>query len=121
MLTSANPRSTDAELFDQRALVAELDQLAQQHGNNEQALRRAITQPLKAALAAGRTNAERLLLQDRQGRRCAERLCEMQDRLIRVIYEFVGRHLYPSQNPSEAERMAIIATGGYGRGLMAPG
>ena len=45
----------------------------------------------------------------------------MHDDIIRVVYEFVGRHLYPSQNPSEAERMAIVATGGYGRGLMAPG
>ena len=31
------------------------------------------------------------------------------------------RHLYPSQNRSEAERMAVVATGGYGRGLLAPG
>src|SRR5204863_3495135 len=28
---------------------------------------------------------------------------------------------YVAQNPSEAERMAIIATGGYGRGVLAPG
>src|SRR6202043_1430979 len=40
---------------------------------------------------------------------------------IRVIYTFATTHLYPSQNQSEAERMAIVATGGYGRGLMAPG
>ncbi|MDQ5832289.1 MAG: [protein-PII] uridylyltransferase, partial [Actinomycetota bacterium] len=121
MLTSAKPRPADVELFDERALVAELDALAEVHGSNEQALRRAITQPLKNALAEGRATAERLLLQDRQGRSCAERLCLMQDAIIRVVYEFVGRHLYPSQNPSEAERMAIVATGGYGRGLMAPG
>src|SRR5262249_23423871 len=30
-------------------------------------------------------------------------------------------HLYPAQNPSEAERMAIVATGGYGRGVLAAG
>lgn len=119
MLTAAKPH--DTELFDQRALVAQLDELANEHGSNEQLLRRAITQPLKSALAAGRANAERLLLQDRQGRRCAERLCTMQDAIIRVLYEFVVGHLYPSQNPSEAERMAIVATGGYGRGLMALG
>ena len=122
MLTTTKPRAAvDLELFDQDALAAELDQLAKQHGRNEQALRRAITQPLKQALATGHANAERLLLQDRQGRRCAERLCQMQDDIIRIVYEFVSRHLYPSQNPSEAERMAIVATGGYGRGLMAPG
>src|SRR5688572_9530438 len=88
MLTSAKPRDTDAELFDQRALVAALDRLANEHGSNEQALRRAITEPLKAALTAGRANAERRLLRDRQGRRCAERLCLMQDAIIRVLYEF---------------------------------
>ena len=45
----------------------------------------------------------------------------MMDEIIRVLFEFAGTHLYPSENPSEAERMAIVATGGYGRGLLAPG
>ncbi len=69
----------------------------------------------------GREHAEEMLLRDRQGRRCAERLCLMQDEIIRLLFEFAGKHLYPSQNPSEAERMAVVATGGYGRGLLAPG
>jgi [protein-PII] uridylyltransferase len=30
-------------------------------------------------------------------------------------------HVYRATNPSDAERMAIVATGGYGRGLLAPG
>ncbi len=29
--------------------------------------------------------------------------------------------LYPVANPSRAERMAIAAVGGYGRGMLAPG
>ena len=45
----------------------------------------------------------------------------MEDEIIRVLFEFARKHLYPSENPSEAERMAIVATGGYGRGLLAPG
>src|SRR5438067_8866081 len=44
----------------------------------------------------------------------------MMDAIIRVLFEFVGTHLYPSENPSDSEHMAIVATGGYGRGLMAP-
>src|SRR4029078_6147467 len=75
----------------------------------------------KAVRAPGRTQAEQSLLRDRQGRRCAERLCFMMDEIIRVLFEFVTAHLYPSENPSDSERMAIVATGGYGRGLMAPG
>ncbi len=45
----------------------------------------------------------------------------MEDEIIRILFDFARKHLYPSQNPSEAEHMAVIATGGYGRGLQAPG
>src|SRR6186997_904472 len=120
MLTPDKPPN-DAALFDERALVAELALLAKQHAGSEQDLRRAVAQRLKLVLADGRKHAEQLLLKDRQGRRCAERLCFMMDEIIRVLFEFVIAHLYPSENPTEAERMAIVATGGYGRGLLAPG
>src|SRR6187551_2478342 len=120
MLTPDNARH-DAKLFDEPALVAELAKLADEHAGVEQELRRAVAQRLKAVLATGRTQAEQSLLKDRQGRRCAERLCFMMDEIIRVLFEFVTTHLYPSENPSESERMAIVATGGYGRGLLAPG
>jgi [protein-PII] uridylyltransferase len=120
MLTPDKPLN-DTKLFDERALVAELALLAKAHAGSEQDLRRAAAQRLKAVLAAGRKQAEQLLLKDRQGRRCAERLCFMMDEIIRVLFEFVVTHLYPSENPSDSEHMAIVATGGYGRGLLAPG
>ena len=120
MLTPDKPLN-DTKLFDERALVAELALLAKAHAGSEQDLRRAVAQRLKAVLAAGRKQAEQLLLKDRQGRRCAERLCFMMDEIIRVLFEFVVTHLYPSENPSDSEHMAIVATGGYGRGLLAPG
>jgi [protein-PII] uridylyltransferase len=110
-----------AELFDAAAVAADLAALAEVHRGRERDLRNAVTQRLKAALGAGRAEAERRLREDRHGRHCAERLSFMQDEVIRVLFEFAGRYLYPSLNPSEAERMAIVATGGYGRGLLAPG
>ena len=103
------------------ALAEALEQLAKTHGSNERELRIAIAQLLKKALADGRKAAEAQLLKDRRGRNCAERLCHLQDDIIGVLYTFAANKLYASDNPSEAERMAIIATGGYGRGLMAPG
>jgi len=42
------------------------------------------------------------------------------DQLIRVIYDHVTTHLYPTANACTAERIALIAVGGYGRGEMAP-
>jgi [protein-PII] uridylyltransferase len=115
------PTLAASELFDARATAAALDRLAKTHAGNEAGLRTAVAHVLKRALLDGRALAERLLLRDKLGRRCAERLCAMEDEIIGLLFEFAAKHLYPSQNPSEAERMAVIATGGYGRGLQAPG
>jgi [protein-PII] uridylyltransferase len=113
---------TSSELIDTRAVAADLEKLAKRgKGGNERELRTAVAQRLKAALVAGRAKAEQLLLKDRHGRRCAERICRLEDEIIRLLFDFARTHLYPSQNPSEAEHMAIVATGGYGRGLQAPG
>src|SRR5262245_3628249 len=120
MLTVAEHAPPPSELLDVRAQSAVLEKLAATI-SGERELRAAVAQHLKAALADGREHAEQLLLKDRHGRRCAERLCLMQDAVIQLVYEVVTKHLYRSENPSEAEHMAIVATGGYGRGLMAPG
>ncbi|HKS84478.1 MAG TPA: [protein-PII] uridylyltransferase, partial [Pseudolabrys sp.] len=109
------------ELIDARSLTAELEKLAKAHAGGERELRTLVAQRLKTAMAGGRDKAEQLLLKDKHGRRCAERLCRMEDDIIRILFEFARKHLYPSQNPTEAERMAVVATGGYGRGLQAPG
>src|SRR6202022_110069 len=46
--------------------------------------------------------------------------CFVQDEIIRILFSAATRHLYHSPTPSGAECMAVVATGGYGRGLMAP-
>src|SRR6476660_5494379 len=117
---SQRPARGANDLIDARALTAELAKLSKEHAGNDRELRALLAQRLKAALADGRAKAEQLLLKDRPGRRCAERLCRMEDQIIRILFEF-ARQWYPSQNPSEGERMAVVATGGYGRGLQAPG
>src|SRR6516225_2580708 len=115
-----SPR-TASELIDPAALATDLKALAERHAGRDRELRTAVAQRLKAALTVARARAEELLLRDRHGRRCAERLALMQDEIIRILFEFAGSELYPSRAPSEAERMAVVATGGYGRRLLAPG
>ena len=115
------PTRPSGELIDFRAVAADLESLAETHSGGGRELRSALAQRLKTALNEGRAKAEQLLLNDRHGRACAERLCRLEDEIIRLLFEFARKHLYQSQNPSEAEHMAVIATGGYGRGLQAPG
>src|SRR5260370_5237083 len=117
-MPSAPTAHEPTALFDPDALIAEVQQLAT---SVEGEKRTAVAQRLKAVLAESSAKVEALLLKERQGGRCAARLTRMQDDLIRVIYTFAVTRLYPPHSPSESERMAIVATGGYGRGLMAPG
>jgi len=117
--THRGPRA--AELLDSAMIVADLNTLAETHAGRERELRAAVARRLKSALTEARSRAEELLLKDRHGRRCAARLSRTQDDIIRILFDFAAGALYPPQIRSQAERMAVIATGGYGRGLLAPG
>jgi [protein-PII] uridylyltransferase len=75
----------------------------------------------KRTIAEGRAVADELLIQDGGGTACAERLSHLMDEVIRALYEFATHHVYRSKNPSAAERMSVVAVGGYGRGTLAPG
>jgi [protein-PII] uridylyltransferase len=121
MLDTQRPVRAADELIDPAAIVDDLKALAKTHVGRERELRTAVAQRLKSALMQARARAEALLLKDRHGRRCAERLCQTQDEIIRILFDFAATELYPPQVPSEAEHMAVVATGGYGRGLLAPG
>src|SRR6476660_6209910 len=113
-------RSGADERFDTARITAAVDALAEKHAGREDVFRAALAQLLKAEMIEARATAQAVLLKDRHGRRCAERLCFMQDEIIRILYSAATRHLYRSHVPSGAERMSVVATGGYGRGLMAP-
>src|SRR5260370_28672134 len=108
------------ERFDSARIAAAVDALAEKHPGREDVFRAGVAQLRKAELLAARDTAQAVLLKDRHGRRCAERLCFVQDEIIRILFSAATRHLYRSPIPSGAERMAVVATGGYGRGLMAP-
>src|SRR5713101_7827802 len=118
VVTETRPEAD--ERFDTARITAAVDALAAKHAGREDLFRSAVAHLLKAELIAARDTAQAVLLKDRHGRRCAERLCFVQDEIIRILYAAATRHLYRSPIPSGAERMAVVATGGYGRGLMAP-
>ena len=103
-----------------RRLDAGIDALAEERGAEGSGFRPALIAFLKNWIKETRGEAERQLLADGHGTRCAERLSELQDMLVRTLYDFASTRLYRAVNPSTSERLAVVATGGYGRGTLAP-
>ncbi len=111
------------ELIEPGALSAQLSVLtAKSSGDGSSAAIRAeVLKLLKQASGEGRAKIEQLLIDQHGGTVCARRLSALQDEIIKVIYDFALAHVFRINNPSMAERMAIVAVGGYGRGTLAPG
>lgn len=105
-------------IIDRRALS---DRVAALDIADQGTLRRAVTAELKLALDAGRAEiARRLAERPTRGLEAANGQAFLIDQLIRVLFDAVTQRLYPLSNPTAAERLAILAVGGYGRGEMAP-
>jgi [protein-PII] uridylyltransferase len=109
------------KLIDVAALRATLDALAAEHALQTAKLRPAIVAHLRAVLGAARNEAERRLLADGRGTRCAETLSVVEDEIIRALFDLANSRLFPAPHPKAAERISVVAVGGYGRGTLAPG
>ncbi|CAN1486157.1 GlnD UTP,GlnB (protein PII) uridylyltransferase [Rhabdaerophilaceae bacterium] len=71
-------------------------------------------------LSAARGVAEDVLAKN-GGLACAHLLSLAQDKLISSLFTMARERLYVNKNPSNGEKIAVLAVGGYGRGTLAPG
>src|SRR6202453_5327751 len=109
------------ELIDADALRRALSALAREVGEPG-TLRKSGLVLIKQAFLEAREKVKHAVeKQGLPGLAAARVLSQLQDTVIQVIYDFATKHVYYAQIPSSAERICIVATGGYGRGELAPG
>lgn len=117
----AKPRKAQFALKTADTLLVELDELVGDQPAKSPAARTAVLAHMRQTLAEARKDAEAELVATNKGTRCAQNLCSAEDEIITAVYLFATTRVYPVDNPSGAEAIALSAVGGYGRGTLAPG
>jgi [protein-PII] uridylyltransferase len=112
--------SSRIDLLDGDALRRDLTALAHANADKTQLRKLALALVKQTFNTARERVKERVLSNAMQGVAASHALSDLQDTLLQVLYDFATKHFYYAQNPTQAERIAIVATGGYGRGQMAP-
>jgi [protein-PII] uridylyltransferase len=100
-------------------LAAEIAALRERTPEDER-FRQAGVEIVAAALEDGRAEARRLLEEGGRGLACAARLSELEDEIIVAIHD-IARRAVDGRTASPSGGVTVVAVGGYGRGLLAPG
>ncbi|HEY3814599.1 MAG TPA: [protein-PII] uridylyltransferase [Caulobacteraceae bacterium] len=106
---------------DAAALSARLETIAETGGDDATRRAQAI-EVLNLYLAKHRAAAETRLLAGgaEAGVRVAWDLAAAADAVVVALWGFAWRHVLRNANPTQGERMALVAVGGYGRAVLAP-
>lgn len=107
-------------IIDGRALRVKLTAAALNHEGDAKAARKAALNILHGALFRGRLIAQERLQQGADGLDTARLLAAVQDEVLHALYDFITTHVIRARNPTEGEKLAVFATGGYGRSVLAP-
>ena len=107
------------EVIDRRHLTSELSaQLKGLSGSTE--YRAVLLRQLRESLDAGRSVVRKIFVDKSDGTVAALANSFLMDQIIRVAFERVDGDIFPAINPTIADRLSLVAVGGYGREEMAP-
>ena len=101
------------DLFDRRALADAIARLGRDN-------RKGALELIRRARDEGREALQRRLEAGAAGAEIVAVQTALIDRLLGVLLERAARVLYPEPDPTTADRLSLVAVGGFGRGDLAP-
>ncbi|MBT5082252.1 MAG: [protein-PII] uridylyltransferase [Rhodospirillaceae bacterium] len=119
-MTSGDAFTDRRKVIDRAELSQALSDLGEDYAPDSPAMRTAVLQLLKDALSAGHDEVQRRFDASGSGNLVVTANCYLMDQLIRALYDFTTGVVFNAANPTDSERIGLVAIGGYGRGELAP-
>jgi [protein-PII] uridylyltransferase len=98
-------------IVDRRALQGEIEAIVAADLADAERRQRVVA-VLKNGFAAGVAEVRRRFEGGGPGSLAVRGQCHLVDQLVRVVHDHVIQHLYPLANPTDAQRLALVAVGG---------
>lgn len=109
------------DIFDHAHVRKELARAIESEGEDAKDVRKASVAVLRRAIDRGRTAIAKAFTERPMTARPTLRAYNfLTDGVIEATFYVATQYLHPNPNPTEGERLSVIAVGGYGRGEMAP-
>jgi len=109
------------ELLNRTELNTALARAVEAAGPDAGARRKAAVGVLKSVMTEGRDKIAAAFTADPfNARPTTHAYAWLTDQIVIAVFELAKSHLHPLANPTEGERLSLIAVGGSGRGEMAP-
>jgi [protein-PII] uridylyltransferase len=119
MLQRLKPAKIE-HVVDGERLRVQLSAVALAHAGEDDVMRAGALRLLHGALFRGRMIAKERLEAGENGYAVARLMARVADEVLSALYDFTTVHMFRARNPTQAERFAVVAVGGYGRGELAP-
>ena len=114
------PPKKPREIIDRKAILVSLQDILGWSGFTPDS-QREIFDIYASALKKGRAEVQRRFEQDEaSGTETVHAGAHLMDQMVRIVYEVASEHAFPLGLQTKSDTMTVLATGGYGRGELAP-